>query len=106
MIPASKMLFTTKSTSLERWKNTDQDLFISALLMNPFIRDKCFAGDQIKLSRVGLYKCVAEQTLRVMTGAEFHSALMDYLNDSADFLRGYMQVDFIKEFYEQQVRQE
>lgn len=76
--------------------------------MNPFICDKIFAGNQIELSQVGLYnivKCVAEQILRVTADAEFHSALTDYLNDSAEFSRSYMRVDMMKGFYEQQVSQ-
>jgi hypothetical protein len=95
--------------SLERrWKNADQDLFISALLLNPFIRDKIFTGSRIELSRVGLYnivKRVAERILRVTTDADFHSALMDYLNNSTEFSQEYLQADLLKEFYDKQVSQ-
>jgi len=63
------------------WLQMDQDVFISAVIMNPYVRGKGFACGNPLLSPVGLYnitKCTCECMLRIHLGLEFHSAFFDY----------------------------
>ena len=70
------------SSLSKRWLQMDQDMFISAVIMNPYVRRKGFAHGNLLLSPVGLYnitKRTCERMLRIHLGLEFHSTFFNYL---------------------------
>lgn len=76
----------TVHESLEkRWAKADQDVFIAALLLNPYIRGRCFANGSSFLTPAGLYgivKRVYERVMRVVAELELHQAFRDYMSNA------------------------
>jgi hypothetical protein len=87
--------------SLEkRWAKADQDVFIACVVMNPYIRDRCFTRAIPELTCVGLYvivKRVSERILRKPMGNAFYEAFMDYLQESNEFSSAWMQLNTLSE---------
>ena len=91
----------------KRWLQMDQDAFISAVIMNPYVHGKGFACGNSLLSPVGLYniaKRTCERMLRMHLGLEFHSAFFDYLMESNEFSSSLMGLTEWKQLCEQEVR--
>lgn len=91
----------------KRWLQMDQDVFISAVVMNPYVRGKVFARGNPVLSPAGLYSIVkrtCQRMLRTDLGLQFHTAFFDYLTESNEFSSSLMGLTEWKELYEQEVR--
>ncbi|KAF9028143.1 hypothetical protein BDZ89DRAFT_776946 [Hymenopellis radicata] len=74
--------------SLEsRWKNADQEIFIAALILNPFYRTapfntlSCFNNASVTRLLIALYK----RLYKVAPPADFHSTLTSYLHGTGLF---------------------
>ena len=75
-------------TSLEkRWAAADQDPFIAALILNPFLRGD-FLGNHIGLTPIGLcnmLKRLQSRVFRVEWDASFQATFMDYYYRREEF---------------------
>ncbi|KAG6905083.1 hypothetical protein DXG01_005195 [Tephrocybe rancida] len=84
----------------KRWTAADQEVFIiMAIVLNPYIHDRCFTGHHQNLTPTGLYNMVEtlyECIMRKEVDNEFFSAFMDYLNEDSQFSPTWMQLDRIK----------
>ncbi|KAF8808342.1 hypothetical protein BYT27DRAFT_7255616 [Phlegmacium glaucopus] len=76
-------------TSLEkRWAAADQDPFIAAVVLNPFLRGDFLAKQHIALTPIGLcnmLKHLHSHVFRVDVDADFQAAFMDYFNKHEEF---------------------
>lgn len=85
--------------SLEkRWKKADQEVFILAVLFNPYIRGRCFNSEAI--SEADLYavaKSVVQRVLQLQPDIHFFQAFSDYLRGEKEFSDRLMCLDEIKE---------
>ena len=74
--------------SLEkRWAAADQDPFIAAVILDPFLRGD-FLGRHIALTPIGLcnmLKRLHSRVFRVVVDADFQAAFMDYYNKREEF---------------------
>lgn len=74
--------------SLEkRWAAADQEPFIAAVVLNPFLRGDFF-GQDIALTPIGLcnmLKRLQMRVFRVEADGYFQAAFMDYYNKRGDF---------------------
>ncbi|KAH7922722.1 hypothetical protein BV22DRAFT_1106461 [Leucogyrophana mollusca] len=89
-------------SSLEKCWN-DQDVFIAAIVMNPFIRAKLFVPGRPELTPLGLYgivKGVFERMFRKSPDFAFYRTFLDYLNEQEEFSRSRMHLDEIKVLYD------
>ena len=90
----------------KRWLQMDQDAFISAIIMNPYIHAKCFARGNPQLSSIGLYnivKCTFARMLRKDPDLDFHNAFFDYLLDAKEFSSSLMGIAELKVLCEKEV---
>ncbi|KIL60077.1 hypothetical protein M378DRAFT_14359 [Amanita muscaria Koide BX008] len=75
--------------SLEkRWAAADQDPFIAAVILNPFLRGDFLARRHIALTPIGLcnmLKRLHSRVFRVDVDAAFQAAFMDYFNKREEF---------------------
>ncbi|KAL6298032.1 ribonuclease H-like domain-containing protein [Sparassis latifolia] len=85
--------------SLEkRWKKADQDVFILAIFLNPYIRGRCF--NCAALTQSALFEMVKLTFMRVFGQAptnDFVSGLIDYSRAKDIFTDGLIQLDYTKE---------
>jgi hypothetical protein len=90
-------------SSLEkRWAKADQDVFIAALLMNPYIRGCCLASGSSFLTPAGLYgivKRVYERVMRQPAELELHLAFRDYMAWEREFSPTEMMLDDMKAMF-------
>jgi len=90
----------------KRWSQMDQDTFISAVVMNPYIRSRCFARGNPQLTPIGLYnimKCTFHRMLRTEPDLDFYNAFFDYLLDSREFSSSLMGLTELKQLYDNEV---
>ncbi|KAF8256976.1 hypothetical protein EI94DRAFT_1761551, partial [Lactarius quietus] len=75
--------------SLEkRWAAVDQDPFIAAIILNPFLRGDFLARQHIALTPIGLCNMLKRLHSRVFqmdVDTSFHAAFMDYFNRREEF---------------------
>lgn len=75
--------------SLEkRWAAADQDPFIAAVILNPFLHANFLARRHIALTPIGLcnmLKRLHSRVFRVDVDTEFQAAFMDYFNKREEF---------------------
>jgi hypothetical protein len=75
--------------SLEKhWATADQDPFISAVVLNPFLRGEFLARQHIALTPIGLcnmLKRLHSRVFRADVDADFQAVFMDYLNKHDEF---------------------
>ena len=80
--------------SLEkRWAAANQDSFIAAVILNPFLRGKCFSRANAVLTPIGLCNMLKRLHLRIFrceVDSQFQSAFMDYYNSRAEFSDGFL----------------
>ena len=86
------------SSLSERWSQMDQDAFISAVVMNPYIRSKCFARGNPQLAPIGLYNIV-KRTFHRMLRTEPDLDLLD----SREFSSSWMGLTEFKQSYDNEV---
>jgi hypothetical protein len=93
--------------SLEkRWAAADQDVFIAAVVLNPYIRNRWFATGVQELTPVGLLgivKRVCARVFREEPEIEFSEAFMDYLQQRGEFSDEWMQLSMWTDMFEKQV---
>lgn len=90
----------------KRWSQMDQDTFISAVVMNPYIRSRCFACGNPQLTPIGLYNIVKRtfhRMLRTKPDLDFYNAFFDYLLDSREFSSSLMGLTELKQLYDNEV---
>jgi len=92
-------------SSLEkRWKKADQDVFITAVMLNPFIRASLFK--RTVLPDVELFntvKRVYERVMRRKADLDFMAAFEDYRLQYAEFSDGRMCLEAMKCMFAQEV---
>ncbi|KIM66986.1 hypothetical protein SCLCIDRAFT_48557, partial [Scleroderma citrinum Foug A] len=91
---------------LKRWLQMDQDAFISAVIMNPYIRVKCFARGNPQLSSISLYNIVKRTFARMLRkdpDLDFHNTFFDYLLDAKEFSSSLMGIAELKVLCEKEV---
>jgi hypothetical protein len=75
--------------SLEKcWAAADQDPFIAAVVLNPFLRGRCLSRANPMLTPIGscnMLKCLHLRVFKVVVDASFQSAFMDYYNECEEF---------------------
>lgn len=83
--------------SLEkRWAAADQDIFIAAVVLNPFLCGHCLSRRNVLLTPIGLCNLMKDIHLRIFGTAvdsKFQAAFMDYYNDCAEFSAACMALD-------------
>ena len=85
---------------LKRWLQMDQDTFISAVIMNPYIRVKSFAHGHPQLSPIGLYNITKRTFVRMFQSdpdLDFYNAFFDYLLDTKEFSHSLMGLADLKQ---------
>jgi hypothetical protein len=94
----------TVHDSLEKcWAKADQEVFIAALLLHPYIRGRCLASGLSFLTPAGLYgiiKRVYERVMQVTPELELHQAFRDYMSNVNEFSPEEMMLDDMKAMYE------
>ncbi|KZT19628.1 hypothetical protein NEOLEDRAFT_1151838 [Neolentinus lepideus HHB14362 ss-1] len=91
-----------------RWAKVEQDCFIVAMVLNPYVRNKPFKSTNPALSPMALYNMAEKLYSRVFReppGWEFWKAWMDYLAGHEEFSPEWMQLDKIRQRYIQENRQ-
>jgi hypothetical protein len=75
--------------SLEaRWATADQEIFIAAVILNPFYQSTPFSALQF-LTNVGIYSMLSrlwERFYQTSPPPEFHSQVTDYLHGTGLFI--------------------
>ncbi len=93
--------------SLEkRWAAADQEPFIAAVVLNPFLRGTCFSHANGVLTPIGLYNILKRLHLRIFrceVDSYFHSAFMDYYNGRAEYSNVYLSLEGWEDTAKQQV---
>jgi hypothetical protein len=93
--------------SLEKhWAAADQDVFIAAIVMNPYIRKRWFASGVQTLTSsglLGIMKQVCARIFREEPEVEFSEAFMDYLQQRDEFSDEWMQLGMWTDTFEKQV---
>jgi len=88
--------------SLEkRWSAADQDVFIIAVLFNPYIRHQCFSRKA--LSHADLYDMAERVYKRVFQedpDVAFLQAFTDYYNAEGEYSHDRMKLDMLKAKYD------
>ena len=83
--------------SLEkRWAAADQEPFIAAIVLNPFLCGKCFSRANTALTPIGLCNMLKRLHLRVFrceVDSLFQSAFMDYYNGRAEFSDAFLSLE-------------
>jgi hypothetical protein len=90
----------------KRWAAADQDAFIAAVVMNPYIRNRFFAGGVQALTLSGLLGIVKRVCARIFQEepeVEFSEAFMDYLQQREEFSDEWMQLGMWADTFEKQV---
>jgi hypothetical protein len=83
--------------SLEkRWAAADQDPFIAAVVLNPFLCGRCLSRANPMLTPIGLCNMLKRLHFRVFreeVDASFQSAFMDYCNERKEFHPDFMALE-------------
>lgn len=88
----------------KRWKKADQDIFIVAVFLNPFIRDTVFNKEF--LTEAQLYNIVErtyERVLRCDSDLDFLEAFEDYKWSRGEFSDDEMSLSLMKEKFKHEV---
>ncbi|KAH8981951.1 ribonuclease H-like domain-containing protein, partial [Lactarius hatsudake] len=83
------------------------DVFICAVILNPYLRDKYFNRDDPSLTPAGLFAMAKHLCQRVFSqdaGVDFYGAFFDYLNEEREFSRERMSLDDLKVLYDRENR--
>ncbi|KAH8101722.1 ribonuclease H-like domain-containing protein [Cristinia sonorae] len=88
----------------KRWaKNADQDVFILAVFLNPYIRNKLFRPGNPRLTSLELYGMASRVYGRVFrrpSSTEFHAAFNAYIHDEEEFSAERMRLGDFKDLYQ------
>jgi hypothetical protein len=93
--------------SLERrWAKCDQDPFILAVFLNPFIRARLFNSQNTSLNRSSLYSIVKRVFRRVFrrdNDLGLYEAFLDYYSSRNEFSPDRWDYEELRETYEKEV---
>jgi predicted nucleic-acid-binding protein len=93
--------------SLEKhWAAADQEPFIAAVVLNPFLHGKCFSRANAILTPIGLCNMLKRLHLRIFrceVDSQFQSAFMDYYNGRAEFSDAFLSLEGWEEIARVQV---
>jgi hypothetical protein len=88
--------------SLEkRWAKANQDVFILAVFLNPYIRQQPFS--HVALTHANIYEITARLFMCIFDqqpNLQFLKAFEDYFNNTDDFSCRSMELDMMKSLYE------
>ena len=91
--------------SLEkRWAKADQDVFILAVFLNPYVWRRAFS--HVALTHANIYEIAARLLTCIFDqqpDLNFLKAFKDYMNDTGDFSSQIMGLDMMKKLYDEQV---
>ena len=94
-------------SSLEkRWAAADQEPFIAAVILNPFLRGRCLSCANAILTPIGLCNMLKRLHLRIFrreVDSQFQSTFMDYYNGRAEFSNTFLSLDGWEDMVKQQV---
>ena len=92
-------------SSLEkRWDAADQELFIVTLCLNPYIQHQAFKATLPRMELISMAERVFKRVFEVdMTGIEFMTAMMDYLDGKGSYSEENMQLAMWKGKFENEV---
>jgi hypothetical protein len=82
--------------SLEkRWAAADQDPFIAAVVLNPFLRGRCLSR-ATPISLCNMLKSLHYRIFKEVADSNFQSTFMDYYNERKEFQPEFMsQVEWV-----------
>jgi hypothetical protein len=94
--------------SLEmRWQKADQDAFIMAIVLNPYIRNRPLNREVVNLTPMGLSNIAKRLYMQVFqvndAPLELFAAFHDYLDDRLEFSAERMQLKEFKAHHEAEV---
>jgi hypothetical protein len=96
-------------TRTTRWRKADQDAFIMAVVLNPYLRNQCLNYEVAYLTAMGLSNIARQLYLRMFhveaAPLEFFSAFHDYLDDRCEFSAERMQLKEFKAHHKAKVWQ-
>lgn len=96
-------------TSLEkRWNKADQDVFITAVFLNPYIRHRLFNSNERQLAFIGLYNCIRRLFTRVFPHTkidmmDLYESVEDYYSGVKEFHPVYMNLAEMEAIYRNEV---
>lgn len=82
-----------------RWMKSDQDAFITAVMLNPFLKIAPFKRDRSLITNVAIYSLLARLWKRFYNEApphELYTQLDQYLNDKGEFAQVPTVVNILK----------
>lgn len=82
-----------------RWMKSDQDAFIAAVILNPFLKIVPFKRDRSLITNVAIYSLLARLWKRFYKEApphELYTQLDQYLNDKGEFAQVPTVVNILK----------
>ncbi|KAJ7939766.1 hypothetical protein B0H13DRAFT_1586919, partial [Mycena leptocephala] len=95
--------------SLEkRWLAMEQEVFILAVYLNPYICGTAFSNKNPVVRPVNLYNIAKKLYLRFFDAEpdlDFHAAFFDYSKDLREFSSQYMNLAEMKALHEREVRE-
>jgi hypothetical protein len=94
------------SSLKKRWAAADQDPFIAAVVLNPFLRGRCLSRANVTLTPIGLCNLLKRLHLHVFkckVDSHFQSAFMDYYNGRKEFSDEFLSLDGWEAAAKQQV---
>lgn len=94
--------------SLEkRWLPMEQELFIIAVYLNPYIRGAAFSTTNPVVKPINLYN-IAKQLFQrffdIEPDLDFHAAFFDYAKDLREFSSRFIGLAEMKQLHEREVR--
>ncbi|PCH34787.1 hypothetical protein WOLCODRAFT_51179, partial [Wolfiporia cocos MD-104 SS10] len=96
--------------SLEkRWKQTDQEVFILAVVLNPYLRTKCFRSGNAAITEASLSAMLGQCYQRMFGKAPdiyLFQAFTDYLHYLSEFSEDHMALEQLKQLAEKVVSKE
>lgn len=95
--------------SLEkRWLPMEQEVFIIAVYLNPYIRGAAFSTKNPVVRPINLYN-IAKQLFQrffdIEPDLDFHAAFFDYAKGLREFCSRFMNLAEMKQLHEREVRQ-
>ena len=93
--------------SLEKcWAAADQDPFIAAIILNPFLHRKCFSHTNAVLSPIDLCNMLKHLHLHIFISevdSQFLSTFMDYYNGHAEYSNAFLSLQMWEDIARAQV---
>ena len=75
----------------KRWAKVNQDIYITAVFLNPFIRARIFHPSALTNSALlSIVERVYEKLLRTSSNTDFMAAFLDYKDEKGEFTRDAM----------------